>query len=161
VRILPHRSVQPAAPAGELVSEFRRRVIEEAAEADLRGLVFTFVWGLDLPDDTDIVASYIDIVESRGGRVRLVELYADHAERVARNGTPFRLARKPSKRDLNRSNQDLAKLDAEYVLNTGGGTGQTSADNLINKHDYLRIDNTHLTAPDAAQTIVDAFGMSG
>jgi hypothetical protein len=79
-----HATIEPvlgifsfgSAPFGRLVSEFRRRVIEEAACSDLPGLVFTYVWSLDDAGDTDIVASYIRIVEQAGGRVRFVELYA-------------------------------------------------------------------------------------
>ena len=36
-------------PFGRLVDEFRRRIIEEAVAADLSGLVFTLVWGVELP----------------------------------------------------------------------------------------------------------------
>jgi hypothetical protein len=143
-------------PFGRVVGEFRRRIIEEAADADIPGLVFTFVWALDVPEDADVVASYIDIVESRGGRVRLVELYADQAERIARNKTEFRLDQKRSKRDLERSHRNLVELDNQLVLNTGG-VGRTKAEDLIDKHDYLRIDNSQIAAPAAARVIVDAF----
>jgi hypothetical protein len=111
---------------------------------------------LDVPEDADVVASYIDIVESRGGRVRLVELYADQAERIARNKTEFRLDQKRSKRDLERSHRNLVELDNQLVLNTGG-VGRTKAEDLIDKHDYLRIDNSQVAAPAAARVIVDAF----
>lgn len=146
-------------PFERVVSEFRRRIIEEAADAEIPGLVFTLVWALELPEDADVVASYIDIVESRGGRVRLVELYADQAERIARNKTEFRLDQKRSKRDLARSHRNLVELDNQLVLNTGG-IGPTEADGLIDKHDYLRIDNGQVPAPAVARLIVDAFRLS-
>ena len=147
-------------PFGRIVGEFRRRIIEEAAEAGLPGLIFTFVWDLEAPEETEVVASYLDIVKSRGGRGRLVELAADQEERIARNTTEFRLDRKRSKRDLERSHRNLLELDDDYVLNTGG-TGRTKAEDLIDKHDYVRIDNTRLSAATAARLIVSTFELDG
>src|SRR5687767_13107756 len=54
-----------------LVSEFRLRVIEEAARADV-DVIFTFVWAFDMPGDRDVI---------------FVELLASQAERMRRNGT--------------------------------------------------------------------------
>ncbi|ONI69797.1 hypothetical protein BWI15_25020 [Kribbella sp. ALI-6-A] len=142
-------------PFNRLVSEFRRRVIEEAATSDLPGLVFTFVWGLDDSHEIDVIASYIEIAESAGGRAHLVELYAEQEERLARNATEFRLAQKASKRDLDRSRRNLLDLDAEYTLNTGGT--RTKAEDLIEQHNHIRIDNTSLTPQQAAERIVQAF----
>lgn len=144
-------------PFTRLVSEFRRLVIEEAAASDLPGLVFTFVWGLDNPGDADLVASYLEIGESHGGRSRLVELYAEQSERIARNSTPFRLERKASKRDLEFSQTNLLEMDAKHTLNTGGP--RTKAEDLIEKYDHLRIDNTHLTAHQTAEQIAAAFSL--
>ncbi|GAA1512353.1 AAA family ATPase [Kribbella lupini] len=144
-------------PFARLVAEFRRRVIEEAAGSGLPGLVFTFVWDLNEPAEIDTIASYIEIAESHGGRGRLVELYSEQSERLARNGTPFRLERKASKRDLEFSQTNLLKMDADYTLNTGGS--RTKAEDLIEQHDHVRIDNTHLTAQQTAERIVAAFGL--
>src|SRR5690242_17955189 len=54
-------------PYNRLVSEFRSRVIEEAAGSDLPGLVFTMVWGLELEGDLALITSYVDLVEAHGG----------------------------------------------------------------------------------------------
>jgi hypothetical protein len=148
-------------PFSRIVGDFRRRIIEEAADAGLPGLVFTFVWALEAPEDAEVVASYIDIVESRGGRARLVELAADQDERIARNTTEFRLDQKRSKRDLEWSHRNLLELDNDYVMNTGGGAGRTKAEDVIEKHDYVRIDNTRIGAPAAARMISSAFELGG
>ena len=144
-------------PFARLVAEFRRRVIEEAAGSGLPGLVFTFVWDLNEPAEIDTIASYLEIAGSHGGRGRLVELYSEQSERLARNSTPFRLERKASKRDLEFSQANLLKMDADYTLNTGGS--RTKAEDLIEQHDQVRIDNTHLTAQQTAERIVAAFGL--
>ncbi|WP_394361316.1 AAA family ATPase [Amycolatopsis sp. SB7-3] len=156
-----HMTVEPvlgifpfgSPPFGRLVNEFRRRVIEEAADAALPGLVFTYVWGLDLPEDTDLIASYVDIVRSRGGRTRFVELYADLDERLERNTTELRLDRKPSKRDLDFSRANLLELDRDYVMNTDD-TRRTYAQDLIERHDHVRIDNTRLAPAETAALIL-------
>ncbi len=143
-------------PFVRLVGEIRRRVIEEAADARLPGLVFTFVWGLDLPEDAEIIRSYLDIVESRGGRGRFVELYADQEERLRRNVTESRMQHKRSKRDTEASRGILLDLDAQYVMNTGGSP--TGADAVLGSRDYLRVENTKLPAAEVADLIVERFG---
>ena len=77
-------------PFVRLVGEFRRRILEEAADAGV-SLVFTYVWALELRSELDAVRSWCEAVEQRGGRVRFVELYADQPTRLARNDTPFRI----------------------------------------------------------------------
>jgi hypothetical protein len=144
-------------PFTRLVGEFRRRIIEEAAESDVRGLVLTFVWGLDLAPDTEAIRSQIDIVESRGGRARLVELYADRDERLRRNVTEFRRSQKRSLRDTEFSQGILLELDEKYVMNTGNGS-RTRAHDLLEERGHLRIDNTDLPAAEVAAMIASAFG---
>ncbi|MDX6325488.1 MAG: hypothetical protein QOK15_1842 [Nocardioidaceae bacterium] len=144
-------------PFLRLVGEFRRRILEEAMDAGLTGLVFTYVWGLDLDEDTRLIRSYLDLAASRDSRVRLVELYADQQERLRRNVTEFRLSRKPTHRDRDFSRQILLDFDRDYVLNTGGDI-PTRAGDLLAEHGHLRLDNTHLEATDAARLIADHFG---
>src|SRR4051812_39833404 len=103
-----------------LSSEFRRRVVEEAIASDLAGLVFTFVWGLELVSERDFLQRYVDLVEAAGGRVSFVELFATLEERIARNNTEFRLAEKKSKRDREFNDGNLLELES-YVMNTRPG----------------------------------------
>ncbi|MFC9253908.1 AAA family ATPase [Amycolatopsis thailandensis] len=155
-----HMAVEPvlgifpfgSPPFGRLVNEFRRRIIEEAADAELPGLVFTYVWGLELPEDAELIGSYVDIVGSRGGRTRFVELYSDLDERLKRNSTELRLDRKPSKRDLEFSHANLLALDRDYVMNTDE-IRRVHAQDLIERHGHLRIDNTRLSPAETAALI--------
>lgn len=163
-----HMTVEPvleifefgSPPYGRLVSEFRRRILEEAAGSDLPGLVFTFVWGLDDADDKRLVQEYVDLVEARGGRVSFVELFAEQAERLRRNGTEFRLDRKRSKRDLEFSRSNLLALDEEWLMNSHEGEGAALAAELWRGRDYVRIDNTDLAAAEVAGRVVKAFGLA-
>ncbi|HSE10792.1 MAG TPA: AAA family ATPase [Nocardioidaceae bacterium] len=159
-----HMTVEPvlelfefgSPPFTRLVSEFRTRVIEEAAESDLPGMVFTFVWALDDPGDQVLVDGYVDIVESRGGTVRYVELYATQEERLARNATPERLDAKRSKRDVEASNGWLRDADEQRVLNTGAGFDLME---LTGGRPHVRIDNTSLTPEKVAARVVAALDL--
>ena len=159
-----HMTVEPvlelfefgSPPFGRLVSEFRTRVIEEAAESDLPGLVFTFVWALDDPGDKKLVDGYVEIVESRGGTVRYVELYASQVERLARNATPDRLDAKRSKRDVEASNGWLRDADEQRLLNT---TSDHELKSLVGGRPHVKLDNTDLSPQETAARIVAALDL--
>jgi hypothetical protein len=138
-------------PFGRLVEEFRRRIFEEVAGSHLPGLVFTYVWAFDQPADHASVTRLADIFASRGGRVLYVELEATQEERLRRNQTEFRLAEKPSKRDVAVSRARLLEHDAAYRLNSAG--------EFEGRADYLRIDNTDLPPDTVAERIIDHFAL--
>lgn len=138
-------------PFGRLVSEFRGRIFEEVAGSDLPGLIFTYVWAFDQPADHSVVARLAEIFTSRGGRVLYVELEATQEERLRRNETEFRLAEKPSKRDVAASRARLLEHDSVYRLNSAG--------EFEGRADYLRIDNTHLPPETVAERIIDHFAL--
>jgi hypothetical protein len=136
---------------GRLSDEIRRRVIEEVAASDLPGLVFTFVWAFDVPEDQAFVDEYARPFRERGARVLFVELEATQAERLKRNTCVSRLTEKPSTRDLEASRRRLLEADARYQLNSGGKFDQ--------RPDYLRIDNTLLTPGEVAERVIGHFGL--
>lgn len=132
-----------------LVSEFRKRIFEEVAASELPGLVFTFVWSLKLESEWKYIDETCDIFRARGGDIYLVELEADLQERLRRNETEFRLAQKPSKRNLEKSRQNLLELEKEHQLNSKGDFSHPDR--------YMKIDNTTLSAEEAARKIIDEF----
>ena len=82
-----------------------------------------------------------------------VELVADIEERLRRNVSEFRLAQKPPKRDIDRSRRMLIESSTNHKLNTDG--------DFFYPENYVRIDNTHLTASEAAARIVAELGLVG
>ncbi|MNF03884.1 hypothetical protein D3C80_2032890 [compost metagenome] len=78
-----------------------------------------------------------------------VELETALEERLERNKTPHRLQHKPSKRDTARSEQNLLTTMEQHRLNSHEGE--------ITRERYIRIDNTHLSADEAAQRIKEEF----
>jgi hypothetical protein len=138
-------------PFNRLVSEFRTRIFEEVAASALPGMIFTYVWAFEDESEAKYVEGVSTIFRARGANVYLVELEATQEERLRRNETEFRLAEKPSKRDVAQSRARLLALDAGHRLNSSG--------DLDGRPDYLRIDNTELSAEDVAERIIQRFGI--
>jgi hypothetical protein len=133
-----------------LLREFRLRVLEEAARSGT-DLVYTLVWGLDLPEDSIYLREHLRPFVESGQRIAFVELYADLDTRLARNRTPYRLSEKKSKRNVEWSDGNVRELD-RLVMNTG--VCPTPADELIAAYAHLRIDNTDRSPADVAAEVL-------
>jgi hypothetical protein len=140
-------------PFGRLLSEFRRRVLEEAAEADV-DLVLTFAWALDDPADSAEVERYLRPFVEAGRHIAIVELYADLDTRLARNGTPYRLAEKKSKRDVTWSDGNVREME-RHQLNTDR---PSPADAVLARHPHVRIDNTDRSPEVVAEQVLAWLG---
>ncbi|MFI5626934.1 hypothetical protein ACIA03_25980 [Nocardioides sp. NPDC051685] len=138
---------------GVLKDEFRRRVIEEAVASELPGLVFTFVWALDLPEDMRSVETLIAPVAAAGGRIDFVELYTDLTTRLSREGTPERLAAKPSKRDTEWARANVVDWNERHVLSTGPDAP------FPLDFPHTVVDSTRLTAAETAEEIITRLGL--
>ena len=135
-----------------LVSEFRKRIFEEVAASDLPGMIFTFVWALNLDSEREYIERSCDIFHERGADVYFVELEASLPERLRRNESEFRLSQKPPKRDVEKSRERLLDDDRKYKLNSDG--------DFFYRENYLKIDNTDLPADEVARMILDEFGLA-
>jgi hypothetical protein len=132
-----------------LTDLFRMEIFKEASKSNMEGMIFTFVWAFNQQLDWDYVDRVCEIIESEGGTVYFVELEAGLEERLARNKTPNRLAHKPTKRNVEKSEKELKKSMGKYRLN--------SLEGEIKKENYLKINNTHMSAEEVAQTIKEKF----
>ena len=135
-----------------LVSDFRKRIFEEVAASELPGLIFTFVWSLQLESDRRYIDDACAIFRRNDGEICFVELEADLQERLRRNETEFRLAQKPSKQNLETSRQHILEIEKEHTMNSNA--------DFFYQENYLKIDNTNLSAVEAAQKIIDIFHFS-
>ncbi|QQZ07763.1 AAA family ATPase [Heyndrickxia vini] len=132
-----------------LVKLFRQEIFEEVSKSTMYGLIFTYVWAFDLKSDWDYIDKVCRIFETKGGEVFFVELEADADERLVRNKSPYRLEQKPTKRNIEKSNQDLLNTLKKYRLN--------SYKDEIKRENYLRINNTRKSAEDVAKIIKREF----
>jgi hypothetical protein len=133
-----------------LLEEFRLRVLQEASTSGT-DLVYTLVWALDLPEDSAYLRRHLRPFVEAGQPIAFVELHAGLETRLARNRTPYRLAEKKSKRDLEWSDGNVRELE-RHVLNTG--ERPTPADELIAAYPHLRIDNTGRSPEDVAAEVL-------
>ena len=135
--------------AKRLVSLFRNEIFEEVSKSDLSGIIFTYIWAFDLQEDWDYIHHVENIFESKGGTVYFVELEAELDERLERNKSPNRLEHKPKKRDIEWSENNLKETMKMHRLN--------SLHREIEKEEYIKINNTYLSAKEVAEMIKEKF----
>ena len=140
-----------SAEGKRLVHLFRSEIFKSVAESDLEGLIFTYVWAFDQKSDYDYIDELAELFAANGGEIYIAELEADYDVRLERNKTPNRLMHKPTKRNLEWSENNFIKTSSKYRLN--------SAEGEIKYDNYIRINNTHLQAEEVARMIKDSFGL--
>lgn len=132
-----------------LVELFRIETLKEAVKSDLSGIIFTFVWALELPSEYVFIDQLVDIVEKGGGTVYYLELEASLETRLVRNKHEKRLLEKPSKRNIEIS-ESILYYERKYQLN--------SAEGEFPRPNYLKINNENLEPNEVAKKMVDHFG---
>ena len=134
----------------QLSAQFRTAIFNEIVkQTEIKGLIFTFVMAFDVPQDVEEINGYKEIFLSKGIDVFFVELTADLEERLRRNITENRLAKKPSKRNLEHSEYELLESYRTHRLNSLPGE-------IKDKH-YFQLDVTNLTSEQAADKIIEYF----
>ncbi|GGE57035.1 AAA family ATPase [Priestia taiwanensis] len=132
-----------------LVQLFRQEIFEAVAKSELPGIIFTYVWAFDVEADWEYVRKLTNLFELNGGNVYFVELEAELDERIERNKTPNRLEQKPTKRNIEKSEANLKRTYEKYRLNSYEGE--------ITFANYMRINNTNLSAEEAAEIVKEKF----
>ena len=131
----------------------RTLVFETTAKSrELNGMIFTLVWAFDEQSDWDYVDRIKKIYQDEGWKFYIVELYADLNTRLERNVEPDRLAAKPSKRNIELSNQNLKETEEIYQTSSGG--------DMVKDENYLLIDNTLLTPHAVVDQIISHFKLT-
>ena len=136
-----------------LVHELRMSVFRHFARSGQTGMIYTGCWAFDEPEDRAYFEGILALwrEECPEVEVYIVELEADLETRVARNRTENRLLHKASKRDLEWSDADVRGSDEKHRLNSLPGE--------IAEANYLRLDNTNMSAEEAAGAIKERFGL--
>ncbi len=151
-----HMTIEPVIEImGYFDSNVTRRLrqvyFEEFAKSQNYGMIFTFMWAFNMQSDWDYHDWVRSIFEPYGTTVYYVELVTDRETRLQRNVTENRLLHKPSKRDLESSNERLLRDDSRYRLESLPGE--------IPFENYLKIDNTNLPPETVAAMIKEHFGL--
>lgn len=132
-----------------LVKLFRQEIFESVAKSDLPGMIFTFMFAFDIPSEYEYIDSVKELFERNGAEVCFVELFADFDVRIERNKTENRLLHKPTKRNIEWSEKLFRNTEEKYRLNT--------REDEYPYENYFKLDNTNLSAQDAARIIMDHF----
>lgn len=105
----------------EATAEMRTSLLTRAlSEPGSPSVIFTFVWAFDLAEDERFVREIAALFTSRGHRVFCVELLASLAARLAREGSPFRVATKPAKRDVEAARELQHEFASRFRMNSAG-----------------------------------------
>ena len=136
---------------GQLIRDMRELIFRHFAASDEYGLIFTYMWAFDMQSDWDYIEHVKSIFAPYGTEFYYVELIAPQAVRLERNKTENRLRHKPSKRDIEVSDQRLLRDDANHRCVSY--PGEVPFDN------YLRIENADLSPAAVAQMIKDRFDL--
>lgn len=133
------------------INRLRDVVFEEFSESDNYGLVFTYIWAFNQKSDWDFVEEISNMFRKKGADVYYVELVAPQDIRLQRNITEHRLKHKASKRDIEFSNKLLTDIDENYRC--------VSNDGEIPFENYIKIDNSNITAEYTAKMIKERFNL--
>jgi RNase adaptor protein for sRNA GlmZ degradation len=132
-----------------LVRLFRDEILGAVAKSELSGLIFTIICDFDSKEDWDYIEEISTMFRENNGKVCLVELEADADVRIERNKTEHRLSHKATKRDLKWSESNLIASIQSHRLNSTEGE--------IRDENYLRINNTDISADSVAERIKERF----
>jgi len=152
-----HMSIEAVRPVfdfgttefNRLVTMFRLETLKAVAKSNLEGVIFTFVWALNLPSEDEYIDRIVKIFEEVNGEVFYIELEASFETRLKRNRHETRLLEKPSKRDIENSDRVLTH-EKKYKLNTKEGE--------FTRPNYLKINNEELEPEEVAVMISEHFG---
>ena len=128
-----------------VIDRLRMVFFEEFAKSDCYGMIFTFLWLFDDESNWDFVHQVNDIFKKQNAEIYYVELVAPQEIRLLRNATENRLKNKPSKRNIENSNQNLIEIDEKWRCVSN--EGEVPFDN------YMKIDNSDMP-PDLAAKII-------
>ena len=139
-------------PEGKrLVKLFRDEILKSVAESNSPGLIFTNIGDFNDKGDWERIEEIASIFSTKGAQVSFVELEADIETRAARNKTEHRLLHKPSKRNIEWSENELRTTATTMRLNSFEGE--------IQHPNYLRINNSEISPDKVALMIKERFGL--
>ena len=131
----------------KVTERLRQVYFEEFSQTGNYGMIFTFMWAFDNDSDRDYVESVCDIFRKVNADIYFVELVAPIEIRLQRNISENRLRHKASKRNIEAS--------AEFLLNHNQRC--VSFDGEIIYDNYIKIDNSEISAENVAKIIKERF----
>lgn len=126
----------------------RDEILTEFSKSNEKGIILTYCFDFNQEEhEKERIYNWMKLFEDS----YVVELETTLEERLRRNETENRLKHKASKRNSEWTKKDILKSLEKHKLNSDKGQGEKLFKN------YLRIDNTNLSAEDAAKIIKEKF----
>jgi 8-oxo-dGTP pyrophosphatase MutT (NUDIX family) len=133
-----------------LVPDLRRTIVRAAAKSDLAGLIFTFVWNFEAPEDQAFLDELRAVNDQEGGQTLYAELQAPVDVRVARHDTENRRNHKP---------RLVGAVPAERLREFGSKVRESDAQFPYAER-HVKIHNTHVPPDEAARIIARHFHLA-
>ena len=134
-----------------LVNDIRMKVLETVAKSDLEGIIFTYVMAYECLEDWKLLEKMENIFRENGGEVYYIELQAPLEVRLERNKTENRKKHKISKRDVAFSEKLLLRAEGKHRMESMEGE--------VREKNYLKINNTNISAKEVAKIIKEKFNL--
>lgn len=131
------------------INRLRQVIFEDFAQSAHYGMIFTLQMAFDKPSNWDYLEWVMKFFEPYGTTFYFVELVADLETKLQRNKSEQRLIQKPSKRDIEFSEQLILKFQDQYRLE--------SLEGEFPYEHVLKIDNSHRCATEVASLIKETF----
>ena len=132
-----------------LLVKLRHEVLKAVANSGNEGIIFTFAMNFDNLQWVAYMDIWAELFEKNEGSVYFIELETDFEKRIERNRSENRLFHKPSKRNIERSEEGLRFMAQNMRMNTHEGEQYHT--------NWLKINNTDISAEDAARIIKEKF----
>ena len=136
----------------EMVEMLRINMFKYFSESSIPGIIFTCVVNYDKLSDIENISIFKKIFESNGGKFYYVELDAPLDIRLNRNKTENRLFYKPEKQNIEFSEKQIFHAEKHHR--------NYSLPNELNCQNYIKIDNSELSAIDTAKIIKEKFNLN-
>ena len=141
-----------------LVTKIRMEILEAVAKSDSEGIIFTVVMAYDCKEDVEQMEKMKNLFKENNGEVYYIngevyyiELQAPLEIRMERNKTENRKKHKPSKRNEEFSERLLLRSDIAFRTESEEGE--------VTEKNYLKIDNTNISAKEVAKMIKEKFNL--
>jgi hypothetical protein len=139
----------------DTINRVRELYLEDFAASDAYGLVFTYMFGFDMPSEYEYIGEMIEKFRKADAKIYCCELVAPQAVRLERNSTENRLRHKASKRDMELSNSRLLADDKNHRMESYEGEFEEHFPGIP----YVKIDNTKLAPDIVAAMIKERFAL--
>jgi len=151
-----HMTIEPVLEVfgtfdSNVILRLREVFFEEFAKSDRYGMIFTFMWAFDQQEDWDIVEHIKEIFAPYDTEFYYAELVSNLETRLERNRTENRLRHKASKRNIAFSESRLIADNQNYRFESFNGE--------IPFANYIKIDNTSISAAETARMIKEHFNL--